>query len=149
MIKIATLDDIPRMLELGRELHEESRFSAYPFNEEKTNKFFETVIDNGDNCVFLSVKNGEIVGGFIGGVAPHWSCDFVSAFDYTLFIHKSHRNGTTAIKLIIAYEDWAKSMGVDESTLGVSTGINTQATARFYESLGYQFTGPMLQRRIK
>ena len=147
MIRVATEDDIPRMLELGRQLHDESRFSVYPLNEQRTIDFFKTVINGGSTCAFVSIQKGEIVGGFMGGVSDHWSCDFIVAFDYSLFIDKAHRNGTTAIKLIVAFEAWAQEMGADETTIGITTGVNTEGTTRLYESLGYKQVGPMFTRR--
>ena len=47
MIRVATEDDIPRMLELGRQLHDESRFNVYPLNEQRTIDFFKMVINGG------------------------------------------------------------------------------------------------------
>ena len=148
MIRVATEDDIPRMLELGRQLHDESRFSVYPLNEQRTIDFFKMVINGGSTCAFVSIQKGEIVGGFMGGIADHWSCDLITAFDYSLFIDKAHRNGTTAIKLIVAFETWAEEMNADEMTIGITTGVNTEGTTRLYESLGYKQVGPMFTRRI-
>ena len=66
MIRVATEDDIPRMLELGRQLHDESRFNVYPLNEQRTIDFFKMVINGGSTCAFVSIQKGEIVGGFHG-----------------------------------------------------------------------------------
>ena len=101
MIRPATVEDIPRIIELGHKLHMTSRYAAQEFDPGVAASFIEGLI-SGHGVVFVAVINGQIVGGFAGGIVEQWFSTQKVAYDYSFFIEPEHRSGITAIKLLRA-----------------------------------------------
>ncbi|EAB6210851.1 GNAT family N-acetyltransferase [Salmonella enterica subsp. enterica serovar Mississippi] len=147
MIRVAQLGDIPKIIELGRELHEESCYSSQQFDTDIAEQKIASLI-NGDGVVFLAEQDGVIIGGFAGGLSQQWFSKEKIAFDYSLFISKSCRHGITALKLIRAFEYWAKEVGASRVVIGITTKIHPEATARLYKAAGYQPSGNLFDKEL-
>jgi GNAT superfamily N-acetyltransferase len=147
MIRTATKDDIPRILELGNLLHKTSSFSHLPFDEAKVEALMRNIMD-GAGVVFVSEVDGIIIGGIAGGVTEFWFCGERIGFDYSFFIHPDFRGGMSAPRLIIAFKEWARLNGAIEIHMGVTTGIHTEATGRLYEKMGFRLAGPLYKMEV-
>ena len=147
MIRTATHEDIPQILDLGHSLHLESIYSSMPFDERKVEALILGLID-GNGVVFVSDVSGEITGGIAGGITEFWFCNERVAFDYSFFIHPDHRGGMTAIRLMTAFFEWARLRQAKEVHMGITTGINTEATSRFYEKMGMTKVGPLFKKGL-
>jgi len=147
MIRVATISDMPRLLELGRLMLAESTATPFRFDMGKTAETLAKIM-NGGGVIFVSERDGVIVGGFAGGVCEQWYSRDKVGFDYALFIEPGLRNGLTAIKLVRAFEVWAAEMGAIELRLGITTGVHVESTARLYEYLGFQNIGPMFTKKV-
>lgn len=147
MIRVATHDDIPRLIDLGKMLHDQSSFAALDFDRIKVRASLLAIID-GAGVVFVAERDGEIVGGFAGGVASHWFGNDMFGFDYSFFIEPTRRHGITAIKLLTAFREWAKLRGAREIRLGISTGIMIEQTGALYEAFGMTLTGPLYRMEL-
>lgn len=132
MIRTALVTDIPRLVELGKSMHAESRYKSLRFNEKKVFMMFENLISGG-GCLLVAEKNGEIVGGFAGYANAHYFSDDVVASDIALFILPEHRGGLTAFRLIKAFCAWAKFRGAAMTFIGTTTGVNPEKTAKLFE----------------
>ena len=146
MIRAANSNDIPVILNLAQQLHDESSYQVFTFDKEYIEKNIKKIMESG--AVFLAEKNDVVIGGFMGGITSLWHSPDKVGFDYTFFIQKEHRQGIIALKLIYAFEHWCKAKGAKFIQLGITTGINTEGTAQFYESLGYHVQGPLYQKRF-
>ena len=60
----------------------------------------------------------------------------------------SKRNGTVAIRLVRAFQEWAKLKGAKQIYMGIGTGVNVEGTTRLYESQGLRSIGPLLMMEI-
>ena len=147
MIRVATISDMPRLLELGRRLLSESALSRFTFDFAKAADSLANIITGG-GVVFVAERDGEIIGGFAGGVTELWYSKDKVGFDYSLFIQPGSRSGITAIKLVQAFEVWATELGAVELHLGISTGVNIDGTTRLYEHLGFQQVGPLFKKKV-
>ncbi|WP_431482237.1 GNAT family N-acetyltransferase [Pseudomonas solani] len=148
MIRTATHDDIPRLIELGTLLHGISSYAKVGFEPEKASRFLAHLIDDRGGVVFVSEKDGVVVGGLAGGLTDEWFSSELVAYDYSVFVEPAHRNGYIAIKLIRAFETWAKSMGAVRVHMGIGTSMHVEGTTRLYEALGFSFFGPMFVKEI-
>lgn len=150
MIRAATYSDIPRLVQLGAMLHEASSYAAMQFDYAKVSDFLAALIahQNG-GVVFVAERDGNVIGGFAGAVAPHWFSQDKVAFDYSIFLEPGKRHGITATKLVMAFVEYAKQMGAVQINLGITTDINVEATARFYESLGLRQSGVLFSMGVK
>lgn len=143
MIRVATREDLPVIVELGKMLHEESVYREFSYDPDKVFEHMGMLIDGG-GVVFLAVRDGEVVGGVAGGVAEQWFSREKIAFDYTLFIRKDCRNGVMAMKLIVALTSWGKAKGV-KTRMGITTGINVEGSTRLYLACGMKPAGVLFQ----
>lgn len=147
MIRPATVDDIETIVEIGKVMHGESSYSDLPFDCEKVH-FLMAGLINGHGVVFVAEKGGNIIGGFAGGISEFWFCNSLHAFDYGLFILPEHRGGSAAIRLLSAFEHWAKAMGAVWCDIGITTGVHTEKTAGMYEKLGYHQSGVLFRKEV-
>lgn len=147
MIRPATHDDVPRLIELGNLLHEISSYSQMAYNPEKATTFLHQLID-GLGVVFVAEVGGKVVGGFAGAVTEQWFSDDLIAYDYSVFIEPGRRNGVLAAKLILTFEEWAKIKGAKQLHMGIGTGMHVKSTTRFYEFLGLKHFGPLMMKEL-
>jgi GNAT superfamily N-acetyltransferase len=139
MIRPATEADLPRLIELGEAMHAESRYCSMQFDTEKVGALLAGLLKTG--FVIVSVKDGRIIGGFVGMISEHWFSREKLATDLALFIEPDARGGTTAWRLVDAFLDWAHLNGAKCIDIGVNTGVHTDRTAQLYERLGGQRVG--------
>lgn len=131
--------DIPVLVEMGREMHSESRFARYNFNPQKYAALLQTVIPQGVS--FVAEEEGKVVGVFIGGVAQHFFGDDLFSYDFLTYVAPAYRGRMTGVRLIKRYISIAKAMGIEDIHIGVSAGIATESTVRLYEKLGFTCVG--------
>jgi len=147
MIRPARHDDIPRLVELGTLLHDTSSYARRSLNPEKVTRFLAQLID-GLGVVFVAEVDGEVVGGFAGAVTEQWFSDDLIAYDYSFFIEPSKRQGLIAIKLILAFQEWAKAKGAKEIQMGITTGVHVEGTTKLYRRLGFEYNGPLFRMEV-
>lgn len=147
MIRVATEADIPALVDLGQEMHNESNFSTLTFDVEKTKEYVKNLMGYG--IVFCSEVDGAITG-FIAGFLyqPYFSYDFM-ATDIGLFITKDARGGMAAPRLIDAFTKWAQEKGAKQIRPGISVGGNIDGVGRLYERMGYSIVGSVFMKEIQ
>lgn len=96
----------------------------------------------------VAVREDQVVGFFIGEVAPYGFHDSVFAYDRLLFVTPDRRGGVAARMLIDAFERWAKDKGAERILLGITTGTRTDATEKFYNKLGYDTVGVLTMKEM-
>lgn len=147
MIRAAKHSDVPRLIELGTMLHEISSYSSMAFSPEKSAAFLAELI-NGRGVVFVAEVNGEVVGGMAGGIIDQWFSNDLIAYDYSMFVEPSKRNGVIAVRLIRAFKEWARIKGAKQIYMGIGTGVSVEGTTRLYESQGLRSIGPLLMMEL-
>ena len=148
MIRPATPADLSALIELGKSMHAESVYSHLPFDAAKVSTLLVQLM-NGSGCVFVAERDGRVIGGFAGGIAPHYFCDVLMAFDFALFVRKDKRGALAAAYLVEAYVDWALERGIDPRNiqLGISTGVDFERTASFYSRMAFEQVGGIFRMR--
>lgn len=147
MIRPAKHSDVPRLIELGTLLHSTTSYSTMSFCPVKSAAFLHELI-NGQGVVFVAEVRGEIVGGMAGGVIDQWFSNDLIAYDYSLFVEPSKRNGVIAVRLIQTFKEWATIKGAKQIYMGIGTGVSVEGTTRLYESQGLRNIGPLLMMEI-
>ncbi len=147
MIRSATHEDIPRLVELGAIMHATTSYSHLPYSPEKTGAFLRSLID-GAGVMFAAEVGGTIVGGMAGAITDQWFNDDLVAFEYCLFVEPSKRQGLVAMRMVLAFQEWARIKGAKEIHMGVTTGPGSARTARLYSRLGFKFRGPLMHMEI-
>ncbi|MGU2439561.1 GNAT family N-acetyltransferase [Burkholderia cenocepacia] len=137
-IRQAIAADLPRILELGAQLHAESpRWNRIPFSVERAGLTMAKLLDSPDGTIFVHEADGLVTGGIAGMIQQHWASDAVVAHEVSFFISKDRRGGIAACRLICALDAWARIKGAAWLTVGTSTGVDPELTAQLYERLGF------------
>lgn len=144
-VEPATPDDAAEIAALGRLLHDSSSYADIPYNEEKVVTLMRHLALGGDNAVFVVRRNGEIVGGIAGSVAPQWFSDELLGFEYSFFVEPGARNSGAAVKLLLAFKNWCAARGAKKVRIGITTGIQEELTGKFYRRMGFNDAGTLFQ----
>jgi GNAT superfamily N-acetyltransferase len=78
----------------------------------------------------------------IGGyVSKYYFSDQIVASDIAWFVLPEFRGTMIGVRLLDAFENWAKAKGVEELRIGISTGVNMEAFDRLMKKRGYSMVG--------
>lgn len=143
MLRIATLLDMPRLLELARTMHSESAFSKMTFNEEKTEALLAYYVQDATGFVNVYERDGVIVGAFVGYCTPHFFSDDLIAGDLALFVELNRRGSLVGYRLLESFVCWATGKKATMIRAGISTGVNVDASTRLFEAVGFRQVGPI------
>lgn len=146
MIRPATPDDLPRLLELGAAMHAESRFRTVAFSRGKVEKLLGNLMQ-GAGCVLVAERDGEIIGGFAGGLTPYYFSEELMATDLALFVSSDRRGGIAAVALIRSFIEWAYEHGAREVLLGTNFGEDSPAN-ELYRRIGLQQVGNLFSSGV-
>lgn len=149
MIRPATLDDIPVMVELGRKMHGESPvWSRLAYAPEKVASTIERLIEHPDGFAWVALMDGVIVGAFLAMIEEHWMSSDRVASELALFVEKTARGALLAARLVCAGVAWAKIRKSRIMFAGASTGLEPERTAQFYERFGFERNGAIALERM-
>lgn len=106
MIRLATKDDIPKLLEMGK------RFAEYvgghvTYSPERVRLLLYGLISGG-GVVMVAEKNGALQGLIMGALSPIWYAEENAATELALWIDPDCRGGRIVFGLIGAFELWGK-----------------------------------------
>lgn len=143
-LRPATHDDIPMLIELGRRLHAETRFSKFRFDPDRVKENLDAVLRDmrGVYCFLVAEDSvGYVVGGLLGNIERHLFSDqpIATLIEYGVLPEKRMSGG--GYRLLLAFRIWAEKRGACELNLGVNSGIALDRTDRFFRRLGFQVTG--------
>ena len=110
----ATEADIPRILAMGRKFHTAAGVKA-PYCENTTANTVRSLIQSPDGVVFVSDA------GMIGGALTSAYCASNWKIAIEMFWWSEDRRG---LRMLQAFEDWAKRMGADEVRMSTVQGLD-------------------------
>ena len=145
IIRPATEADLPYLIMLANVMLAESSFSSVPFEPEA---FALTVIRLLDDqqFVMLAEKDGQIVGAMLGIATPFAFSYAMMAQDVALFVHPDARGRLISVRLIRAFEEWARAHNCLQIRPAVSSGC--EAACRLYGLLGYRPVGVSFVKEV-
>jgi GNAT superfamily N-acetyltransferase len=135
-IRLATLDDVPDLIQLGAQMHAETAYQRFHFDPAKVKDLLTTLISVSRGIVVVAEEDFEIHGGLMAAVAEQWFGPDLVATDYALFLSPEYRGGSTAKQLIQEYVRQAKAKGASQVLLGVTTGLDETKVQRLFNMLG-------------
>lgn len=148
MIRAATIDDVPELVELGRAMHAESpRYRALTFDADKLAATLRGVLmvpEQGFARV-VQADDGELIGGLIAVLVPHWASDDLTSCDLALFMAPQARGTLAPARLLNQYAQWARDRGARQIMLGVMTGVSVAQTVALCERLGWRQAGVVME----
>lgn len=146
MLREATIEDLDRLIEVGRAMHEESpRFRELTFDPERLARTLQMAIESPDAFTWVDERGGEVAGGLFAILTPHWFSPDLTSCDLGLFMLPEHRGTLAPARLLNAYATWARSRGAKHILFGVMTGVHVEETVRLCERLGWRRAGVAME----
>jgi len=145
-MKIGSLSasDIEEVVVLARSNWTESRFHWLTLDETKLRAGLKKMVEApaSTNCALVA-RNGEgrLVGYMAGTIDEYFFCRERVASSVFLFVDPKERGGLAAMKLILAFRQWALNREAAELYIGVAGGVAIERTGRFLQRIGLQLTG--------
>ena len=138
-LRMATHDDLPAIVVLGRVMHQESSFAPMDYDVDRVKETISDLMNKSQFVVVAEDTNGEVIGGMAGMVTQSWFGNDMVANDLALFIHPDHRGGLMVVRLVKAFVHWAKLAGAKQIRPGVVSGSRTAEA--LYDRLGFTRCG--------
>lgn len=142
MASIRTADqaDVAGVVALAQTMHAESPvYRVRPFDPRRVAVTFLGLLPAGG--AFVAESDGKIVGLLAGYLVEDFFGSAVIAGEHALYVLPEVRGGTAAVRLLGAFESWAKAHGAIGGFLGVTAGIDDERVAELYVRLGYRPAG--------
>jgi len=139
-----TSDLLNQVIELGHNMHSESRFRIFRFEDQKICQLLQ---QPNVFCV-LAKQDEEYIGFFAGIITELWFGTEKAAYDLAFYIKPEHRGGFVSVRMIKAFEQWAKQQGCCTINVGSSAQISTDSARRLYTRLGYNECGFLAHKEI-
>lgn len=153
-IRYARLEDVPVLVEMGRQFHQLTRFRVYDYNAAQVSGNLRSLIEVGQNgkgthCFFVAENAEGIIGGIIGCVEMHFFSNQLVASIIHYDVLPEKRMGGAGLRLLTAFRKWAENRGAFELSVGVNSGIDIDKMDRFLKRLGFGQTGGNYALRLK
>lgn len=146
-IRCATLEDVPALIELGRRVHGETRFSEYDYNLTRVTENVTNIIKIGQNtrgthCFFIAQDDqGEAAGVLIGVIERQLFSDLPVANVIVYYVFPNKRMSGAGFKLLSAFRKWADARSAFEICVGINSAAQIGRTHRFLMRVGFRQTG--------
>lgn len=151
-IRFANLDDIPALVEVGRRMHQLTRFRNLAYDEDKVHQSLTDVLRRGQHkyvCFVAEDGNKEVIGGLLGVLEqPLFSDQLVATVMYFIVLPE-RRLGGYGVRLLRAFEQWARNRSVVEIGFGVNSGEAFERIERYVQRMGYRKVGGNYARSLK
>lgn len=128
MIREATLDDIPALLEMGAKFAEKARLTDHVgYDPDSMAATFAALIEAPEHAIFI----GEA--GAIGGTSCAHPFNHSHRIAQELFWWSEGREG---LRLLAAFEGWARETCQSVAMIALEA-VNPERVGRIYEKQGY------------
>ncbi len=140
MIRNAQVADLPRLLALGKRLHNKSPYPDVPIDVLTCGATLGQCINSAFGFAMVAMHKGKITGFMLGAAVPLWFSKKRSATDFITYA-ETPGDGYRMLKTFVR---WAWSIeNVVEITLAQSSGIDVERSAKLYERLGLKRVGSL------
>lgn len=150
-IRFAEPKDLQALVELGACMHALTRFRSQAYNAQKVAQSFVSLMRQGQhNYVFLVAESakGDVVGGLIGLVEQQIFSDAWTASIMHYDVLPEARMGGYGVRLLRAFEQWAKNRKVIEISFGINSEDDMALTGKFAGRMGYRKVGENYVREV-
>ena len=140
MIRHATTDDIPALIECGREFFAEAAVlgaSNVQFSEARLAATLADLIGKDGAIVLVAEYDGVVVGGLAAVAFPYYFAEDLTAQELFWWIDPARRGGLTGIKMLHMVESWARDIGCATLTM-VAIAIPDSPASKIYIRQGFK-----------
>lgn len=148
MIREATLDDVPRIIALGQQIHAASTYQNTPFNPNAVSLKAVMMIRRDFSTILLAEQDGAPVGILPAWISPSFFSNELIACEQVIYVSPEYRRYRHGIALIRAYVAWAKLNNAQDIRIGNIGGMTDDDNyGRLLARLGFTRTGGMYVMR--
>jgi GNAT superfamily N-acetyltransferase len=143
-IRFAQISDVPALVEGASRMHALTRFRIYPFSAQKTTDSFASLIhhDKGKYAFFVAENEEKtIVGALIGVIEQQIFTEALTGSIMHIDVVPEARMGGHGVRLIKAFEVWARNRNALEIYFGINSGTEAQLLGRLALKMGYESVG--------
>ncbi len=133
------------LINLGKELHQESKYKNTPYNEDRCWKLVWNTQQNPD---FFLAYDEDFRGFIVVQKTTHYFSGEIWVADLAFYVKPEFRGSNVASELVQAAEKWAKGVGAKEFTIFHNTGINIEKAQRFFHHQGFQTAGYIFTKEL-
>jgi hypothetical protein len=148
MIRLATANDEEAILAMAQEF---ISFSPYADFASTTDDELRATIKwcMSNATIFVAENGGTLIGMLVAVIAPMWYAPTaLVASEMAWWINTEHRRGTAAIRLVQAFENWARENGAIAVCMSNLQVDNANAVCGMLNRMGYNRTEQTHTKRI-
>ena len=134
MIREATLDDLPALLDMGREFYAASAFDAIGFNEDTARAMLQVLI--GSPTGVLLIAEGGMAAALV--YPFYFNAEHTTAQELFWWVAPQARGGGLGRQLIAALEAAVQARGAKSLSMIALAEIDGPAVAELYRRHGYR-----------
>ena len=144
MIRSFEPGDVPELLRLTRQLHDEGVVRRLKFDAQALLQSFQRP----GLFVELAFDGEEAVGLCTGFVEQTFFGPDLVAHQHLFYVVPSHRGGILAARMMHRFETWALLQGAKEVWVSQATGIRPERTRKLFEALGFGTVGFIARKAV-
>jgi GNAT superfamily N-acetyltransferase len=146
MIRQATFEDLPKMAATAREFYAASPTLA-DLQDQKFCETWHRLIDTGIGVAFIEYA-GDFIAGGIGAIVTSDPYGKTTIASEAFWFVSENSRGTLGIRLYRAFEEWAKSHGVDSIQMIHLMDAAGAKVRNLYLRMGYEPVEVRYQKRL-
>lgn len=128
LIRIAEINDSEIITELSNQL-------GYETSNYEIQTRLKMILENLDNCIYVAVENGKVVGWIHGFYSLRIESDFFVEIG-GLVVNENYRKSGIGKKLVARVTEWAKIKNCEK--IRVRCNVIRKESHLFYERIGFK-----------
>lgn len=139
--------DLPELLHLAREAHEEGRFNYIAFSPEKVRKIAQRAMADPKRRAVMLARRGNDPVGFAYCSAGEYHIGkgalitTIHNINVSRHVRASLSGGRVALGLFKGVETWSKARSAREVLFHVTSDVDLARSHKFAKRMGFQFIG--------
>ena len=151
VVRNPSLDDYGDINTLGRWFQVNSNFKNCGWSDGKVYGLVKSAVDpESDTLILIAEDDGEVVGFFIGRVVEYFFSDEKIAEDLVMVFKPDRRDGigVAISEIIFGFNLWATRKGVNEVSVGITSGIAGDGYKKLLQRHGFTEVGVLLKKEV-
>lgn len=147
LLSILDNESAAKIIQLGYELHQESKFRDTPFIELNCWNILSKTQQEPQK--FFLAYDEDFRGFIIMQATVHYFSGEIWTADLAYYVKPEYRGTEVSPNLLKAAQEWSKSIGAKEMTIFHNTGIKTESSERFFNKNGFTTAGYIFTKELK
>jgi GNAT superfamily N-acetyltransferase len=147
-VRRARTTDLPRLIELGRAMREESLVYFPEVDARHTLEMWEAGLSLPDTFACFVAEDERVVGFLTACISTFFFSPEKFAQHDIFYVSPEARGSSAARRLVKAYEDWAGEHA-NHAIIRLDTNLKPEKIDKFYQRLGFEPMGGMYMKWLQ